>query len=510
MWQAFLCFCLFSFAQAKPSVDTLSLEEKIGQILMVHLNEDKASSEAKYLIQDLKIGGIIYYNWSSGLYSFSQVKTLSEELQPLSPSIPLFIAIDQEGGIVTRLKQGFTLFPGNAALLHAGSYELTYQCALAMGKEMRKAGINFNLAPVVDIGSNPRNAIGIRSFGNNPQVVTLYAQELLKGYKEAGVLSCLKHYPGHGDVEVDSHQGLPHLNKNLEVLKKVDLYPFQELASTCDSIMTAHLLAPALDEKYPVTLSYKALNYLRKEIGFQGLILSDSLLMKGIISSKQDVAQAAILAFNAGCDILLIGGQFLNAENEHGAFSAKEVGQVYKSLVEAVKQGIISEERLNASVQRILEAKEKLTSPTYSYDPKEHQSLAKKIASLALETNLTKTPLLKNKKLLLLMPAHLKDNAKELTFLPECQIVFYEDKIDNLPTEPAEVFLVITYNAWKSPDLIHSINTLLQETPTSIILAVGNPLDIDLLPHATGYIKTFSPIPISLEAAWEELEKKIK
>ncbi len=164
-------------------VQNMSIEEKAGQLLMVHFHGEDANEDAKTLIQDVKAGGIIYYNWSNGLSSPKQVKQLSASLQKLAQSnripLPLFIATDQEGGAVTRLKNGFTVFPGNKALGETGDPNLAEEAAQTMGKEMHAVGINVNFAPVVDVNINPKNpVIGVRSFGDTPNKVNLLEKKL--------------------------------------------------------------------------------------------------------------------------------------------------------------------------------------------------------------------------------------------------------------------------------------------------------------------------------------------
>jgi beta-N-acetylhexosaminidase len=316
-------------------VNAMTLEEKVGQVLMVHFNGRRVNEDAKTLVQGTKVGAIIYYNWSNGLTSAEQVKELSEGLQNLARAtpraIPLLIATDQEGGVVARLRSGFTSFPGNRALGETGDPNLAEEAAFVMGKELLSVGINMNLAPVVDVDSNPKNpVIGARSFGNRPEIVALFGKRALDGFRRAGVIATLKHFPGYGDVAVDPHKDLPVIDKSQEDLEKVELFPFAKLASVADAIMTAHILVPALDAKYCATLSEKTLRYLREQIGFQGVIVADSLVMEGVLKQCSSVDEASILALNAGCDLL---------------------------IVKAVQSGRLAEEKLNQSVERVLRLK---------------------------------------------------------------------------------------------------------------------------------------------------------
>lgn len=353
-----LCSC-----SKDQHTQSFTLEEKVGQILMVHFHGEIANDDAKTLIHDTKIGGVIYYNWSNGLHSPSQVKLLSESLQELALNnripVPLFIATDQEGGRVTRLKYGFTEFPSNKALAKGEDISLIEKSAYVMGRELLSVGVNMNLAPVVDINSNPLNpVIGDRSFGDNPEIVIACGKRALSGFGKAKIMTVMKHFPGHGDTQVDSHIDLPVINKSLEDLQQLELLPFIELKSYSDAIMTAHLLVPSLDPDNCTTLSEKTLTYLRDTIGFKGLIISDSLVMEGVCKKYQTIDEVAIQALKAGCDILLLGGRQLERNHEL-ELSAKDIQRIHGSIVKAVHDGYISEERVDQALEKILKLKQK-------------------------------------------------------------------------------------------------------------------------------------------------------
>lgn len=372
--------CLFCFHQ-------MTLEEKVGQVLMVHFRGEVANEDAKTLIQETDVGGIIYYNWANGLTSPQQVQELSASLQKLA-DIPLLIAADQEGGRIARLKSGFTLFPGNKALADTKDPRLAEQVAFATGQEMRAVGVNMNLAPVVDVNTNTRNPIiGTRAFSDSPEIVTTFARAAVDGYHNAGLITTLKHFPGHGAVNVDSHTDLPIIHKSMQELEAVELLPFAKLASGADAIMTAHILVPALDENNCSTLSKKTLSYLRDTIGFNGLIIADSLVMEGVLKQCKTVDEAAIRALNAGCDMLILGGKMLNSDQEKKELTPADVKRIHRSIVRAVKEGMIPEERLNTAVTKILELKRRYLDQTPPIMEvvhcAEHQALAKKIEILS-------------------------------------------------------------------------------------------------------------------------------
>lgn len=363
----------------------MTLEEKVGQLLMVHFHGVCANEEAKELIQEAHIGGIIYYNWSNGLTSPEQVSSLSSSLQKLAAEnrvpIPLFIAVDQEGGRVIRLQNGFTPLPSNQSVGLSHNPDLAEENAKICGKELLAVGVNVNFAPVVDILSNPNNpVIGTRSFGNTPEIVSTFAESALKGYKKAGILSTLKHFPGHGDVEIDSHKDLPILDKSLEELEKGELIPFRTLAKSADAIMTAHLLVKAFDTEKCSTLSKNTLRYLREEIGFEGIIISDSLVMEGVLKRTLTVEEAAIQAIEAGCDLLILGGKQLMNEEKEFELTCSDIRSVHQALVEAVKKGRISEERLNEANERLISLKNKFNPEnTLSIPPEVAHTIAEKI-----------------------------------------------------------------------------------------------------------------------------------
>lgn len=344
------------------SVQELNLDEKIGQVLMVHFQGENGNVEAKRLVQEIHVGAIIYYNWSNGLHDPEQVLSLSCDLQELASrtrlSIPLIIAVDQEGGRVARLRNGFTSIPSNQAVALFGDPDTAKSNALTVGKELRAVGINMNLSPVVDVNSNPENpVIGDRSFSSDPKVVTAYAEKALEGYKEAKIIAVLKHFPGHGDVTIDSHADLPVVNKSITELESIELLPFAKLALAADAIMTAHLLVPALDPERCSTLSKPTLDYLKETLRFKGLILSDSLVMNGVLKQCGSVEEAAIQALIAGCDILILGGKQLVGNDTSLELKAEDVSKVHEAIRRAINTGRISETRLDDAVEKILKFK---------------------------------------------------------------------------------------------------------------------------------------------------------
>ncbi|CCB87409.1 uncharacterized lipoprotein ybbD [Parachlamydia acanthamoebae UV-7] len=506
-----------------PRLDELSIEEKVGQLLMVHFYGTEANGDAKKLIQDFHIGGIIYYEWANGLADAQQVQILSRGLQSLAQErahpIPLFLAIDQEGGVVNRLKNGFTQFPGNYALGQIKKAGDAEACAYATGLELKSVGINVNLAPVVDVNCNEKNPIiGIRAFGSSPKDVASLGKEMMEGFRKSSILSVLKHFPGHGDVEVDSHQALPCLNKTRGELDQVELYPFHQLLPLSEAVMTSHLFVPALDAKTCITFSCDAVTQvLRKEMGFEGVILTDSLAMQGCLGQSQGVVDAAIQSFKAGHDVLLLGGKQLLGEGGGFEITIDEIAKIHQTLVFLVQTGEISEQRLDASVRRILAAKKIYACQdlALSFDPSIHQQLAQKVADTATEVKycqLQEKVSLKTQRILLVSPSICQEaiEKSDLVHLAPLTTRYFYDSLS--PEKEAfdagvalaarsDLCVFCTYNAWRYPQQVTFVEALIKEGLPVIVVAGRDPWDQTLFSKASIVICTYSPVCCSFNSA---------
>lgn len=322
----------------------MTLKQKVAQLLMVSFPGPKLSTTAERLMK-LGVGHVIYYG--DNAQSPNRLKKLSGGLQSRA-TIPLHIVVDQEGGRVVRFKgKGFTDLPSARCMADTG--HKVERMARDKSQEMHAAGITMNLGPVADVDTNPDNpVIGDRSFGTEPGVVIRCCHQEIEAAHEQHIQTCIKHFPGHGDTTTDSHYALPTVNKSLEELEKSELPPFEALLSVTDAIMTAHVMYPNLDPDFCATLSPTILGGLRKR--FQGLIISDSLTMEGVLAQTEgNIVKAAVKAFQAGCDVLCIPG-----------LDPDGVVAVQKGLMHAVKAGRISRKRLDASVRRIQKSKAKI------------------------------------------------------------------------------------------------------------------------------------------------------
>ncbi|MDQ0661501.1 beta-N-acetylhexosaminidase [Paenibacillus sp. W2I17] len=335
----------------KPLND-LTLEQKVGQLLMCGFHSQHADEQITRLIRDYHVGGVIYFR--RNVESVDQLTRLSAELQDMAAeagALPLMISVDQEGGMVARIDQeGMTQVPGNMALGATGNPEYTLECAQILGRELKSIGINMNLAPVVDVNNNPLNpVIGVRSYGEHAESVAAHGVAAITGYQSQGIAATAKHFPGHGDTAVDSHLGMVTVPHDRNRLEQMELLPFRKaIEAGVDAIMTAHVMFPSIEpESIPATLSHKVLTgLLREEMGFEGIIITDCLEMHAI-SKPYGVAEAAVRAVEAGADLILV------SHTLHDQVAALE------AIVEAVRTGRILEEVIHQAVERIMTWKRK-------------------------------------------------------------------------------------------------------------------------------------------------------
>jgi beta-N-acetylhexosaminidase len=334
----------------------MSIAELVGQLCMIGFEGTEVTPDLRAWMREYRPGGIILF--SRNLVDPVQIAHLTNDLQALAGDIPLLISIDQEGGRVSRLPSGFTIFPPAATVAQPGSTDLAYQAAAVTAKELRAVGINMNMAPVLDIHSNPSNPIiGDRAFGTEPEQVCLMGAATLAGLHDHRVLACGKHFPGHGDTSTDSHVELPVVHATRERLINVELKPFQyAITHGLQAMMTAHVHYPALDPINPATLSSIILtDMLRQQMGFSGVILSDDLEM-GAIVNHSAVGEAAVRSLQAGVDMLLVC----------------KTRALETDTIEAVCRALESHEldkgRLEASLARIASVKQRFASPYYPID----------------------------------------------------------------------------------------------------------------------------------------------
>ena len=345
---------------------------------MVGFEGTTLNAETEDLIRNHHIGGLILFG--RNYENPEQLHHLIQDLQAVaqsSPSgLPLFISVDQEGGKVARLKTPFTDYPSLCCLGEAESKDLAYRFARALARELSDVGINMDYAPVLDVHTNPQNPIiGDRAFSTDPEWTAQLGIEFLRGFKDEGMIPVGKHFPGHGDTLLDSHLDLPYVERPAEILEAVELLPFRKtIACGLPVIMTAHVIYTAWDSKLPATFSPKILqNLLRKELGFEGIIISDDLEMKAV-EKHYSFDAFPRMGVEAGVDVFLI------------CHDQEKIRALHERLTREVETGAILHARINASVDRITALKQQIKPPPVeSPDPtcwqEDHRRLAEEMRS---------------------------------------------------------------------------------------------------------------------------------
>jgi beta-N-acetylhexosaminidase len=335
-------------------LDKLTVEEKVGQLLLLGFGGTKMDATIATFLDDMKPGGVALFG--RNIDTPEQTVRLIRDVHAHDPAqhiggVPMFIAVDQEGGNVVRLKRGATILPSAMALGAANDPELARRAGAALGRDLRLLGFNMNLAPVLDVNSNPENpVIGIRSFGENASAVADLGVAYMQGIQSEGVLAVAKHFPGHGDTDADSHYHLPVVLHDKHRLDDVELLPFARAFSEgLDAIMTAHIALPALgddgEKDLPATVNPRVLtSLLRDELGYDGLVMTDGLEMQGIVQ-RFGSGEAAVRAVLAGADMVMV------------LWYPEKKREVRDAILTAVQSGRIPSWRLDQAVRRVLVAK---------------------------------------------------------------------------------------------------------------------------------------------------------
>ena len=331
------------------NIDKLTIQEKIGQMMIVGIDKNYITKRTKRLILDYKIGGVILYK--KNFSSYDELINIIRELKKLNSvnKIPLFISIDQEGGRVSRLPKEFLKFPPAYKLAKTKDINLVKESAELTGKILRSSGINMNFSPVLDIKRfEDSHAIGDRSYGETKEDIIKYGIPVMEELKKQGIISVIKHFPGHGTTKKDTHFLLPTIDVPMEELEKEDMQVFEKaIEHGSDAILVGHLKVKKETGMYPASLSRKfIINNLRKKYRYKGLIISDDLKMKAV-KIFYGPFLAIRKAFDAGNDIVIF------------RFNKLEERIAIKKILRLIKKNKIKECRINRSVKRILEIKQK-------------------------------------------------------------------------------------------------------------------------------------------------------
>ncbi|KOR89841.1 beta-N-acetylhexosaminidase [Paenibacillus solani] len=330
-------------------MSSMTVQEKIGQLVLVGIEGTAMDDTSLKLIKDYHVGGFIFFK--DNITSTQQSVKLFNELKHANAAnpVPLWLSIDEEGGRVTRFPEEYVKLPSSGKVGGYKNQELTKRVGGLIAEKVSGLGLNMVFAPVLDINSNPNNpVIGDRSFGTNADAVSEQGIASMKGIQENGVVPVVKHFPGHGDTSVDSHLGLPVVEHDLKRLHELELVPFQQAINEgADVVMVAHLLMKSIDPDTPSSYSKPVINdLLRDEMGFKGVVITDDMTM-GAVSGNTDVGEASVKSILAGSNIVLIGHEY-----------DMEIG-VIQALTDAVEEGVISEEMLNDRVKTTLLLKQK-------------------------------------------------------------------------------------------------------------------------------------------------------
>ncbi|WP_405859784.1 glycoside hydrolase family 3 protein [Streptomyces sp. NBC_01515] len=532
-------------------ISRMTLPEKVGQLFVMRVYGHSATAPdqadidanlseigvrtAAELIAKYHVGGVIYFTWAHNTRDPHQIADLSNGIQKASLSrprgLPVLVATDQEHGIVCRIGAPATLFPGAMAIGAGGSRTDARTLGRISGAELRAMGVNQDYSPDADVNVNPANpVIGVRSFGADPDAVAALVAAEVTGYQSSRVAATAKHFPGHGDTAVDSHFGFPVITHSREVWEALDAVPFRAAVKAgIDSIMTAHIMVPALDDSGdPATLSHPIVTgILRGELGYDGVVITDSLAMEGVRQKYGD-DRVPVLALKAGVD------QLLNPPSLDVAWNA---------VLKAVQGGELTEARLDESILRVLRLKERLGLFEDAYVSRAgvdrtvgsaaHLSAADRIAERT-------TTLLVNSAGLL--PLSRRTHGKVLVVgadpasptgttgpptgvlaaaLGESGFTATALSTGTAPSaatvaqavaaaREADAVVVATYNV-TAADAQKSLVEQLVATGTPVVaVAVRNPYDVAQLPSVTAYLAAYSWTDVELRAAARVIAGRVR
>jgi beta-N-acetylhexosaminidase len=520
----------------------MTLEEKVGQLFVTRVYGHSATAPdqadidanlreigvrtAAELIARYRVGGVIYFAWAHNTRDPQQIAALSDGIQQASleqpRGLPVLVSTDQEHGIVARVGEPATLFPGAMAVGAGGSRSDARTLGRIAGAELRALGIRQDYAPVADVNVNPANpVIGVRSFGSDPRAVAELVAAEVTGYQRAGIAACAKHFPGHGDTAVDSHTGFPVITHTRAQWEELDAPPFRAaIEAGIDSIMTAHLMFPALDASGdPATLSRPILTgILREELGYDGVVVTDSLGMEGVRTKYGD-ERVPVLALKAGVDQLL---------------NPPRLDLAWNAVLKAVQEGELTEARLDESILRILRLKAKLGLFREPYtDPdgvdrvvgsRPHLAAADRIAErtttlLVNEGNLLPLSRRRTPKLLVVgadpaspsgttgpPTAVLAGALTELGFTATALSTGTSPSTSTVAravaaARDADAVVVGTYNVTASSTQKTLVRELLATGKPVVAVAVRNPYDVAHLPDVPAFLAAYSWTDVELRAA---------
>jgi beta-N-acetylhexosaminidase len=517
----------------RSTMARMTLEEKVGQLFFTfvsgrhaHDTSRAATNQANYgvdtpgeVVQKFHLGGVLYFSAAraDNIANPTQLNAFSNSLQEVAvnePSgIPLSLTIDQETGIVARMREPATDFSGAMALGATRDADLAERVWTIVGEELDAVGVNWNFAPVLDVNTNPLNpVIGLRSFGEDPDLVGELGTAAVEAMQATGVMATVKHFPGHGDTLEDSHFGLPLVDYDLDTLMDVHVAPFaQAIDADVDAVMTAHMIVNVFDPDMPTTLSHDFLTgLLREELAFDGLIVTDALEM-GALTPFWTQAEIAVLALEAGADVLLL---------------PLDLQEAYDGVMDAVKSGRISVKRIEESVMRILETK---YDRGLFHDPFSDPALVNDVvgtpANLAVADELAHaaTTLVRNQADLLplagtqdVLVVGTPASAELAARLGELGVDATRVEVAVTPTaaqrnaataaaEDADLVVLTTTNARGNAAQRQLLADLAGTGKPLVTVAISLPYDVGFVPQADAVLATYSTRPVALRGVADVL-----
>jgi beta-N-acetylhexosaminidase len=444
------------------------------------------------------LGGVVLF--ARNVRDREQLASLTAELRAEQPE--LLVAIDEEGGDVTRLESASgSSYPGNHALGAIDDPELTEEIGAAIGAELAAVGVDFDFAPVADVNSNPDNpVIGVRSFGSNPELVGRHVGAFVRGLQRVGVAACAKHFPGHGDTETDSHLQLPVVGAGLDVLRSRELVPFRSAVEAgVQAVMTAHLVVPALEDA-PATVSRRILHdLLRTELGFDGLVVTDALEMRGL-SATVGVEAGAVRALAAGADALCIGAEL----------GAEALERIESALRAALRSGALPESRLRQAAARV--ARTERWTGSVAGKRGADRALGMRAARKALETR--GDPSLVRPPFVLELVPEPSIAAGEAALglgdvvsrrVPSARVLRLHEPHPDVAAlaAPDRQLVLAVRDVHRHPWQREFVDSVLASTPDAIVVETGVPAWQP--PNGSAYVATHGAARVNLEAAADVL-----
>lgn len=507
--------------QKQISVKDMTLKQKIGQLIIPGFHSYEYDDQLKTLIEEYNVGNIILF--TRNLDNPNQIKKLCRDIHEKciqNNGVIPFIAIDQEGGLVTRLQSGVTFAPGAMTCAASSVENASFAAGKMIGRDMIKLGMNFDLAPVVDINNNLENpVINVRSYSDDPEVVSTYASKFVAGLATYGVIGCAKHFPGHGDTCVDSHLALASVNYDYEYLKHNELVPYINNKNIA-SIMSAHIMFPKLDD-LPATLSSKILKgILRKDIGYEGIIVSDCLEMKAI-QDNYGTPEGAVKALIAGVDMVCI------------CHTLDLQVKAIKLIEKAIEDGDLSIEELDEKVERILKYKY-MTYPyleKYFYNELDYyiDDMANSLSSQIVDGSLTlvkgNIPTLSKDTLIVAPKAvartiiedEFDDRNLSSVLRKEFNLDYVYEYSDDLSRQ-AELLdkvasfknvIIFSYNAYVNKAQSDFINNVLNINSNAFIFSLKGPMDYRFYNNLNNYMCLYEYTPNSIKTVCNLFKGKI-